>query len=145
MQGGDIGVDWQHANWGCFRAGHAITGISASGVGSDLASDPDAVNKDLDVEVLVPQHASSLLWSKTFSGDIHASLGDYWVGALKWPNDGDLQKSCRRFDVRLSKRVNWLAKDDDLALTIQNFNSEHTEFKGFLVERRAFLACRVDF
>lgn len=145
VHGGDIGVDWQHADLGRFRAGHAITRISASGVGSDLASDPNAVNKDLDVEMSAPQHASSLLWSKTFSGDIHASLGGYWVGALKWPNDGDLQKAYRRFDVRLSKRMNWLAKDDDLALTIQNFNSEHTEFKGYLVERRAFLTYRVDF
>lgn len=145
VHGGDLGLDWQHADWGRFRLSHAITRISASGVGSDLETNPGAVTKDLDIEMSAPHHSTSLLWSKKFPGKLHVSLAGYWVGALKWPNDGDLQDAYRRFDARIGKRLGWLSGDDELSLTLQNFNPEHSEFHSYLVERRAFLTYRVDF
>lgn len=145
VHGGDLGLDWQHDDWGRVRLSHAITRISASGVGADQAANPGAVTKDIDVEMSAPRHATSLLWSKKFPRGLRASLAGYWVGALKWPNDGDLQDAYRRFDARIGKQLGWLCKDDELSLTLQNFNPEHSEFHGYLVERRAFLTYRLDF
>ncbi len=51
VHGGDVGLDWTHPDWGRFRVSHAITRISASGVGADVTTDPNAVNKDRDVEM----------------------------------------------------------------------------------------------
>jgi hypothetical protein len=67
------------------------------------------------------------------------------VGEIKWPNDGDLQPSYRRLDLRVGKTLSLFGKDDELALTVQNFNTEHHEFKYYLVERRAFLTYRINF
>lgn len=69
---------------------------------------------------------------------------------MKWPNDGDLQPAYRRLDLRVGKTLKLFGKDDELALTVQNFNTEHTEFRdtssgGYLVERRAFVTYRINF
>ena len=145
VQGGDLGLDWSHPEWGRFRLSHAITRISASGVGADVATDPSAVTKDVDMEMSAPQHATSLLWSRRFPHGLRLSLGGYWVGDLKWPNDGDEQPAYRRFDAVLGQTLKLLGKNDELSLTLQNFNDEHREFHEHLVERRAFLSYRVNY
>lgn len=132
VHGGDLSLDWVSPAWGRFRLGHAITRISA-------------VNADLDTELSAPRHSTNLLWSKRFPNGLRLSLGGYWVGAMKWPNDGDLQPAYRRFDAVLGKTLDLLGKDDELSLTLQNFNAEHTEFDEYLVERRAFLTYRVNY
>ncbi len=144
VHGGDLGLDWKHADWGRFRFSHAITRISASGVGADVATNPSAVTKDVDVEMSAPQHASSLLWSRKFPRGLRLSLGGYWVGELKWPNDGDIQPAYHRYDLRVGKTLKLFGKDDELSFTLQNFNAEHSEFKDYLVERRAFLSYRLN-
>jgi len=146
VHGADFAIDWKHADWGRFRVSHAITHISATGVGADTAANnPNAVTKDLDVEMSAPQHATSLLWSNKFPYGLNLSLGGYWVGKLIWPNDGDIQPAYRRFDVRLGKNLKLFGRNDELSLTLQNFNAEHDEFHSYLIERRAFLTYRVDY
>ena len=146
VHGGDLGLDWGHADWGRFRISHAITRISASGLGADVVTNASNIDRDVDMETSAPQHSTSLLWSNRFSHGVRLSLAGYWVGEMKWPNDGDKQPAYRRFDLRLGKVLNLLGKDDELSLSLQNFNSEHTEFREeYLVERRAFLTYRVNF
>lgn len=132
VHGGDLSLDWASPAWGRFRLGHSITRISA-------------VNADRDTELSAPRHSTSLLWSRRFPDGLRLSLGGYWVGAMKWPNEGDVQPAYRRFDAVLGKTLDLLGKGDELSLTLQNFNSEHTEFDDYLVERRAFLTYRVNF
>jgi iron complex outermembrane receptor protein len=145
VHGGDLGFDWTNADWGRFRVSHAVTRISASGVGADVATNPGAVTKDVDVEMSAPHHATSVLWSKRLPHGLRLSLGGYWVGKLKWPNDGDIQPAYRRFDLRLGKTLKLFGGDDELSLTVQNINAEHAEFHDFLIERRAFLTYRFNF
>ncbi len=146
VHGGDLGLDWKHADWGRFRVSHAITRISASGLGADVVTNASNIDRDVDMEISAPQHSTSLLWSNRFAHGLHLSLGGYWVGEMKWPNDGDKQPAYRRYDLRLGKTLNLFGKDDELSLTLQNFNSEHTEFREeYLVERRAFLTYRVNY
>lgn len=131
VHGADASLDWNSPKWGRFRLGHAITRISA-------------LNADADIELSAPQHATSLLWSKRFHMGLRVSLGSYWVGAMKWPNEGDDQPAYRRLDVVLGKSLDWLGKGDELSLTLQNFNTEHIEFRRDKVEQRAFLTYRVN-
>ena len=146
VHGGDLGLDWRHADWGRFRVSHAITRISASGLGADVVTNASNIDRDVDIETSAPQHATSLLWSNRFTNGLRLALAGYWVGEMKWPNDGDKQPAYRRFDLRLGKALNLLGKDDELSLTLQNFNSEHTEFRPeYLVERRAFLTYSINY
>ncbi|OYY92467.1 MAG: hypothetical protein B7Y41_15785 [Hydrogenophilales bacterium 28-61-23] len=145
VRGFDLSLDWKHKDLGRFRISHAITRIDASGVGGDRTSDPNAVFKDRDVEQSAPHFSTSLLWSKQFAHGLRLSLGGHKVGEIKWPNDGDLQPGYRRLDLRIGKTLSLFGKDDELALTLQNFNTEHHEFKYYLVERRSFVTYRINF
>lgn len=140
--GGDLAIDWNSADWGRFRLGHAYTRIAASGIGADTSVNPNAVTKDTDFERSAPRRTTSLLWSRRLPGDFNASAGFYRVGAMKWPNDGDWQPAYRRIDLRLGKSLGLFGNRDELALTFQNLDSEHTEFDDYLVERRIFLTYR---
>jgi len=145
VHGGDISLDWRQRDWGRFRLAHAITRISASGYGKDDTADPNAITKDADMELSAPRHMTSLLWSRSFGSGWRASLGAYWVGGMKWPNDGDVQPAYRRFDLHVAKQLKLFGREDELALTLQNFNAEHTEFDDYLVERRAFVTYRINY
>jgi hypothetical protein len=139
VHGFDLSLDWQHRHLGRFRVSHAITRINSSGVNSDA-------DRDRDLEQSAPHFSTSLLWSKQFTHGLRLSLGGYKVGAIKWPNDGDDQPAYRRLDLRISKTLSLIGKDDELALTLQNFNTEHPEFRDeYLVERRAFVTYRINF
>jgi iron complex outermembrane receptor protein len=140
--GSDLALDWNSRAWGRFRLSHAYTRIGASGVGADTALNPAAVTKDVDFELSAPRRSTSLLWSKRLPQGFNASAGLYRVGAMKWPNDGDWQPAYRRIDLRLGKTLGLFGSRDELALTVQNLDSEHTEFDDYLVERRIFLSYR---
>jgi iron complex outermembrane receptor protein len=140
--GSDLAVDWKSPQWGRVRLGHAYTRISASGVGADTVLNPTAVTKDTDFELSAPRRTTSFLWSKRLPNGFNASLGLYRVGEMKWPNDGDWQPAYRRIDLRIGKSLNLFGSRDELALTVQNFDSNHTEFQDYLVERRVFLTYR---
>jgi iron complex outermembrane receptor protein len=142
VAGADIALDWSSKPLGRFRLTHAYTRIAASGVGADLAVNPAALTKDSDVELSAPRHSTSLLWSRRLPMGFNASLGIYRVGAMKWPNDGDWQPAYRRVDLRLGKTLGLFGNRDELSLTVQNLDSEHTEFDDYLVEKRIFLTYR---
>jgi iron complex outermembrane receptor protein len=142
VAGGDLSIDWSSRLLGRFRLTHARTRISASGVGADLTVNPAALTRDTDVELSAPRSSTSLLWSKRLPLGFNASLGIYRVGAMKWPNDGDWQPAYRRVDLRLGKTLGLFGNRDELSITVQNLDSEHTEFDDYLVEKRVFLTYR---
>ena len=129
VYGGDLTLDWSHPVWGRFVYSVAYTRIKAGSM------------NDLDAEDSAPIHTSSLLWSKEFQHGWSVSLGRYHVGFMKWPDDGDEQWPYDRIDLRLAKRLG--GPGDEIALTLQNVNSRHTEFDEYLVERQAFVTLRL--
>lgn len=131
VKGGDLSLDWRHRDWGRFVLSHAVVTIGAS---------PDA---DRDAAVSAPLHSSSLLWMRPWPFGISTSVGFYKVGEFKWPSDGDLQPAYRRWDLKLAKRLGRASSEDELSLTVQNLNDEHTEFKNYMVERRVFVTLRL--
>lgn len=140
--GNDISVDWRNSVLGRFRASYAVTRIAASGIGSDTSLSSVVVTRDVDAEVSAPRHAYSLLWARGLPYGFNVSAGFYKVGQMKWPNGGDWQPAYRRVDLRLGKALGLFGRQDELSLTVQNYNSEHTEFSDYLVEKRAFLTYR---
>lgn len=132
VKGGDLSLDWRHRDWGRFVLSHAVVTISAS---------PDA---DRDAEVSAPLHSANLLWMKSWPFGINSSVGFYKVGQFMWPSDGDVQPAYRRWDLRLAKRLARSGSEDEIALTLQNINDEHAEFRRkYMVERRVFLTLRL--
>ncbi len=130
--GGDLSLDWRHPVWGRILLSHAITRIRAS------------PGTDRDTELTAPRHATSLLWSLPLPSGFSASLGYYRVGDMKWLNDGDVQPAYERVDVKLAKRLGGMGSEDELALTLQNATSEHTEFRlEHTVQRQAFVTLRL--
>lgn len=129
--GGDLTLDWRNPVWGRIQYSVAYTQVIASGMADD------------DIEKSAPVHASSLLWSKTFPQGWTVSAGRYYVGHLKWPNDGDDQPSYERIDFKIAKRFGKADSRDEIALTLQNLNKRHVEFDEYQVERQAFLTLRL--
>ena len=130
--GGDLSLDWRHPSLGRVLISHAITRIRA-GSGTDR-----------DTELTAPRHASSLLWSLPLPAGLRASLGYYRVGDMMWLNDGDVQPSYERVDMKLAKRLGGKGSEDELALTLQNVTGTHVEFrKEHTVQRQAFVTLRL--
>lgn len=130
--GGDLTVDWRHPSLGRVRASHAVTRIRA-GTGTDR-----------DTEHTAPRHASSLLWTLPLPAGVSATLGYYRVGDMMWLNDGDRQPGYERVDLKLAKRLGGRGDEDELALTLQNLNGTHAEFrKEHTVQRQVFVTLRV--
>lgn len=143
VRGGDLTLDWRHARLGRFLLSHAITQISADGVGIDSGS-ASTVTQDADMELSAPTHATSLLWSRGWPWGIDTSVGFYHVGYMKWPNDGDDQPAYRRWDLKVAKRLGKPGVGDEIALTLQNFNGDHTEFDDYVPEHQAFVTLRLN-
>jgi len=155
VQGGDLALDWKNERLGRFRLGHAVIRIRAEGIGSDATLDVHNVNKNRDFEASAPHHSTSLLWGTRLPHGWRLSAAAFRVGKMKWANDGDNQPAYRRYDLGLAKTLGLFGKSDELAINVQNFRSEHPEFRGnynadgspregFLVERRAFITYRLD-
>jgi iron complex outermembrane receptor protein len=142
VRGGDVTLDWRNHAVGRILLTHAITQISAEGVGLDSTSSAASVTRDNDMAVSAPRHATSLLWSRGWPWGLETSVGFYHVGAMKWPNDGDDQPAYRRWDFRLAKRL--AGAGDEIALTLQNFNGDHTEFDDYVPEHQAFVTLRLN-
>lgn len=142
--GGDISLDWRQAVLGRILLTHAITRISAEGVGFDEILNLSLVNRDVDMELSAPRHATSLLWSRDWPWGIETSVGFYHVGDMKWPNDGDEQPAYRRWDFRLAKRLGKPGTGDEIALTLLNFDGGYTEFDSYVPERQAFITLRLN-
>lgn len=135
LRGADVSFDWRNPLLGRVVLVHAVTQISARGV--------DDVDRDRDIEDSAPQQSTSLLWSKELFDGFRTSVGYYYVGYMKWPNDGDEQPAYRRVDVKLAKRLGKRGSEDELALTWQNLTGAHSEFDEYMVERQAFITLRL--
>ncbi len=130
--GADLTLDWRHPDLGRILLTHAYTRIRA-GAGTDS-----------DTERTAPRHATSLLWSLPLPAGLQVNLGLYRVGYMEWLNDGDKQPAYTRVDVRLAKRLGPRHGEDEIALTLQNVNGRHTEFRtSSTVERQAFATLRL--
>ncbi len=133
VRGIDLTLDWRHPLAGRLLFSHAITGIRAAADTND------------DTEASAPHHSSSLLWSKSFPWDIDASLGYYRVGWMKWLGDGDQQPAYERVDARLAKRFGKPGGNNEVALTVQNLNGDHIEFRDqSTTRRRALVSLRLE-
>lgn len=144
VRGGDVTLDWRNPTVGRILLMHAITQISAQGVGTDATSRAASVTRDGDMVLSAPRHATSLLWSRGWAWGIETSVGVYYVGDMKWPNDGDYQPAYQRWDFRLAKRLGGPDAGDEIALTLQNFNGNHTEFDDYVPEHQAFVTLRLN-
>ncbi len=132
VYGGDLTLDWRHDVLGRFVFSTALTQINAGSM------------TDLDAEKSAPTHASSLLWTKTFAGGWNTSLGFYYMGYMKWPNDGDDQWAYHKLDLKIGKRFGKPGTDNEIAVTLQNVNDKHSEFDVYYeVERQAFVTLRL--
>ncbi len=130
--GGDLTLSWHHPSLGRVLFSHAITRIRA-GFGTDR-----------DTERTAPRHASSLLWTLPLPAGLQANLAYYRVGDMMWLNDGDVQPSYARMDVKLAKRLGGRGSEDELALTLQNVSGAHVEFRReHTVQRQAFVTLRL--
>ena len=135
LTGADLTLDWRHPVLGRFLFSHAVTQIKASIV------EPDT---ERDAEQSAPHQSTSLLWSKHFAGGVRTSLGVYRLGAMKWMGDGDPQAAYTRVDLRLGKALGKPGGEDEIALTVQNLDGGHQEFRDvFTVERTAFVTLRL--
>jgi iron complex outermembrane receptor protein len=144
VKGADFSLDWKSRRWGRARLTHALTRIQASGLGIDATLNPSAISKDLDFEESAPNSSTSLIWSRALPWwDVNADLSFYRVGKMKWPNGGSDQPAFKRLDLKLTKPFGKPSRRNEIALTVQNLNNEHIEFRDYLVERRAFVTLQL--
>lgn len=135
VYGGELALDWRHAEVGRVRVAYAQTRVEA---GADA---------DNDIPKSAPRHSASLLWSRDLPWGLAASLGYYRVGDMYWLGDGDRQPAYDKVDVRLAKRFGKPGSGDEIALTVWNLDGEHFEFRsghsGSYSERQAFVTLRL--
>lgn len=117
VRGAEVSLDWRHTQLGRLLASYTHTRLVRKG------------EADKDIPDSAPRHSTSLLWSKAFSPSIGASLGLYRVGKMKWMGDGDWQPAYTRVDARLAWHLGKPGSGDELAITLQNLNGRHFEFK----------------
>jgi iron complex outermembrane receptor protein len=134
-EGGEIQVDWRHAVLGRFLVSYAVI---------DVQPDNSTELMEQDFGSSASRNNVSLLWSKALTDRLTLNVGHYRVDSLKWLNDGDDQPAYSRTDLKLAWRLGDLASEDEIALTVQNLNDEHYEFREpeYRVEERAFLTLR---
>jgi len=135
VRGAEASFDWRHPLLGRFLLAHAITQVD---------SWVNDANTRKDAARSAPLHATSLLWSKAFASGFTGAVGVYRVGEMKWMGGGDDQKGYTRLDLRLAKRLGDKDGTDEIALTVQNLNGSHVEFRDVAtVERQAFVTLRL--
>jgi iron complex outermembrane receptor protein len=133
VRGNEIQLDWRNAAVGRVVLGHTYNRITAG------------ANVDQDVPSSAPLNTTSLLWMRSFPDGFSASMGYYFVGPMKWLNDGDYQAPYRRVDARLAKEFGKRGAGNELSLTLQNLGGAYHEFTpgDFVAERRSFVTLRL--
>lgn len=97
-------------------------------------------------EAMPINSASVLAWHRFGSGWM-ASLGYYYSGEAKMPNDGNHVDAARHWDMRLARSFRLGKTNHEISLTSQNvFDQDYQEFARYnTLERRTHLQYRVDF
>lgn len=101
----------------------------------------------------MPSRATSLMWMQKLPLGLEFSLMGYAQQAMQWSSNTVALKY-RRLDARLGYPFRFGAVGGELALTIQNLNGAHNEYKwpkpddpgqdGRIVERRQWVSLRLD-
>ena len=133
VRGNEIQFDWRNAAVGRVVLSHTYNHIAA------------AANVDPDVPSSAPLNTTSLLWMRSFPAGFSASMGYYFVGPMKWLNDGDYQPPYRRVDLRLAKEFGKRGAGNEISLTLQNLGGPYSEFTAgdFVADRRSFITLRL--
>jgi hypothetical protein len=82
---------------------------------------------------------------REFAARYSASVGYYALMPMMWLNDGDKQPAYHRVDLRLAKQFGKRGGGNEVALTFQNMQGSHPEFRtdDYVVERRSFATLRL--
>lgn len=129
-------LDWRQPWLGRIVFGQAFSQIHVDGA---------ALVQERDLGVSVPTHTTNLLWMRDLPWNTAISAGAYFADDMKWLNDGDIQPSYWRYDLRLAKHLGKRNSGDELAVTFQNLGGRYPEFDAgnFVAERRAFATLRL--
>ncbi len=139
IDGIQLQLDWRQPWLGRVVFGQAFSQLHVASAA--LAGERD-LNPSLHV---VPTHTTNLLWMRDLPWNTAISAGAYFVDDMKWLNDGDLQPSYWRYDLRLAKRLGKRESGDELAVTFQNLGGSYPEFDAgnFVAARRVFATLRL--
>lgn len=133
VEGNEMQLDWRHPLIGRVVLGYTHTHIGAGR------------NVDQDVPFSAPSNATTVLWMRDFPEGFSASVGYYALTSMMWLNDGDKQPAYHRVDLRIAKRFGKRESGNEIALTFQNMQGNHSEFRSddYVVERRSFATLRL--
>lgn len=121
---------------------------------SELSSLSKRQDVDEFTENSMPSRATSLMWMQKLPRGLEFSLMGYAQQGMQWSTN-TLSLKYRRLDARLGYPFRVGAIGGELALTVQNLNGAHNEYKwpkpgdtqvdGRVVERRQWVSLRLDF
>lgn len=121
---------------------------------SDLSSSAKRLDVAEFTENSMPSRATSLMWMQKLPLGLEFSLMGYAQQAMQWSSN-TVSLKYRRLDARLGYQFRVGVIGGELALTIQNLNGAHNEYKspkptdsqldGRIVERRQWVSLRLDF
>ncbi len=99
-----------------------------------------------DLVQSAPTHRTTLMLSRQFAGSWSVSAIQHWMGEMKWPYDGDLQRKYHRLDLRLAYRFGVGPTRGELALVTQNQGNPYDEFRPqYKFNRRTFATLSLEF
>lgn len=121
---------------------------------SDLSSSLKRLDIAEFTENSMPSRATSAMWMQKLPLGLEFSLMGYAQQSMQWSTN-TVSLKYRRVDARLGYPFRVGALGGELALTIQNLNGAHNEYKwpkptdtqldGRIVERRQWVSLRLDF
>jgi len=118
--------------------------------GSNLAGANAHLYQQL-AENSAPHRSSSLLLMQKLPYGLEFSLARYWVGAMKWTRNTDVD-SYQRTDARLAYPFSLGGRRGEIAYTVQSLDGAHIEQrksdedpKARTVDRRQWVSLRLDF
>jgi iron complex outermembrane recepter protein len=121
--------------------------------GSNLYSGPlSTVDLYFDLATKsAPRRSSSVMLMQKLPYGLDFSLAHYWVGAMKWTRNTEVDKY-NRTDARLAYPFSIGGQRGELAYTVQSLNGAHIEQrkadddpKQRTVDRRHWISLRLDF
>jgi iron complex outermembrane receptor protein len=99
-----------------------------------------------DLMQSAPTRRTTLMLSHQFADRWSVSAIQHWIGEMKWPHEGDLQRKHRRLDLRLGWRFGAGPTRGELALVTQNQGNPYDEFRPqYKFNRRTFATLSLEF
>lgn len=160
-----VGLEYQF-KWQPFESTRLVLNQTFARITSDYLesalaypnSELSALEKRRDVaeftENSMPSRATSVMWIQKLPLGLDFSLMGYAQQSMQWSGN-TVSLKYRRLDARLGYPFRVGAFGGELALTVQNLNGAHNEYKwpkptdsqldGRIVERRQWVSLRLDF